>query len=238
MRKIIYAILFAISSITLYNCESNALEPTNVKYITLNEFSKAVVVPENTAVDTQVKVFISPTPSSDTTLNLELTTTMTAENYTVPTSITIPANSNEATINVNIDDKSLKRTGETMSIKLASPDDYFTGEGKVDFDISVLCESDLAGSWTYIDGRAKTINITKTGEGKYTVDGDNNFGTNYSFNISDACSNLKVTGGELQRRFSIAVSGSGTVSDDKKQITLSYTVDGYFTNRTMTLTKN
>ncbi|MDE0536693.1 hypothetical protein, partial [Tenacibaculum sp. L6] len=196
------------------------------------------VVAEGTSLNTELKIFTSSKMSSDTTIDLNITTSMVAENYTVPTSVTIPANSNEATIPLSFTDNSLNRNGETMSISFEAEQNYFSGYTNADLNISVLCPSDLAGSWTYTTGRAKTVTITETGDGTYTISADDAFGSDYSFNISDACGNLNVTGGFLEDAYGIPVSGNGSVSADKNTLTIVYTVDGYFSDREMILTKN
>ncbi|GAA4293422.1 hypothetical protein [Aestuariibaculum suncheonense] len=237
MKKIAHILLMLVTMASLQNCEDTYLPP-ELNYITLDESSMNIVVNENSSLGTELKIYTSTNMKSDTTVELNITTTMASENYTVPTSVTIPANSNEATIPLTIADNSLSRSGETMSIAFDAPEGYYTGTSKVDLNISVLCPSDLAGSWTYTSGNGKTVTITETGDGTYTVSADNAFTTSYSFNITDSCSNLIVTGGYLEDEFDIPVSGTGTVSEDKNTITLSYTVDGYFTDRSMILTKN
>lgn len=237
MKKIIYLTILTLSFITFSSCNDNSIEPTDINYITLDEYSKSIIVPEGTNVDTELKIFTSKKMSSDTSISLTVTTSMNSENYTVPVSVTIPKGDNKAVIPINFTDNSLNRMGETITISFDGPEGYFEGHSKVDLNISVLCPSDLAGSWTYSDGNLKTVTITDEGSGKYTISGDNAFSSNYYFDITDACSNITITGGQLHE-WGYTSSGSGIVSADKSTITLTYTADGLFTNRTMTLVKN
>ncbi|CAL2101951.1 lipoprotein precursor [Tenacibaculum sp. 190130A14a] len=238
MKKILYLAMLAISFMTLNSCDDDSIEVKDLSFITADAFKKDIVVVENSNLDTQVTIFTSKKMGSDTTINLNVTTSMNADNYTVPASVTIPKGDNKVVIPINFTDSSLNRMGETMSISFDGPEGYFEGNSKVDFNISVLCPSDLAGSWTYTNGNGKTVSITQTGDGTYSIGADNAFGGNYPFYISDACSNITVTGGFLADNFGIPVSGSGTVSADKSTITLTYTAEGYFTDRSMILSKN
>lgn len=237
MKKYIYLAIAIVALVFLNSCKDSSTEITDLDYITLDEFSKNLVVNENSSLDTEFKIFTSKKMDSDTTINLDITTSMAAGNYTIPTSVTIAKGSNEATIPVKLTDTSLNRMGETMSISFDAKSGTFAGVSKVDLKISVLCPSDLAGSWTYSDGNRKTVTITANGGGKYRVPGDNRFTSNYYFGITDACSNITVTPGQLDA-WGYKTSGTGTVSADKRTITLSYTADGLMTNRTMTLVKN
>ncbi len=240
MKNFRYLAIMLLSILTIVSCQDNSAEEINdFNYITIDAFEKGLVVNEGTTLDTEFKVYTSKKMGADTTINLDVTTSMSSDTYSVPVSVVIPKGSNEVTIPLSlIDDASgLNRMGETMTIAINGPEDYFTGNSKVDVSISVLCPSDLAGSWTYSDGNGKTVAITQSSAGNYSVQGDNAFGSNYYYDISDACGNITITGGRLED-FGIPVSGSGTVSADKQTITLTYTVDGYFADRTMTLVKN
>jgi len=238
MKKYKLLLILPLLFIAYNSCDDSSLDTTNINYITLDDYSKSIVVPENTSVDTELKIFTSSKMSSDTTIDLNITTSMASDNYSIPASVTIPANSNEATISISLTDNSLNRNGETMSISFNALEGYFKGYTEAELNISVLCPSDLAGSWIYTNGNGKTVSISETGDGTYTISGDNAFGSDYPFDISDACGNISITGGYLEDEFGIPVSGSGSVSEDKNTITLIYTVDGYFSDRTMILSKN
>ncbi|CAM1361852.1 exported hypothetical protein [Tenacibaculum litoreum] len=237
MKNIKLFFLFAFTFLALSSCDDNSAEEVGLKYITINETSKSVVVEENLSTDTELKIFTTQKMSSDMVVNITVNTSMAAENFSVPTSVTIPSGSNEAIIPISITDNSLNRKGETMSISFDNQEGYFSGDTIANLTISVLCPSDLAGSWTYTNGNGKTVSVTETGNGMYTISGDNQFGTDYSFNITDSCGNITVTGGEIEE-FDIPVSGSGSVSEDKNTMTIKYTVDGFFTDEEMILNRN
>ncbi|MFJ1329082.1 hypothetical protein [Capnocytophaga canimorsus] len=103
--------------------------------------------------------------------------------------------------------------------------------------LQAICPSDLAGDYVYLNGNEREVTIKSTGEGTYSVSADNAFRGKYSFEISDVCGKLKVTGGFLKDNHGIALSGHGNVDETTGNITIHYTADGYFENREMILKK-
>lgn len=97
--------------------------------------------------------------------------------------------------------------------------------------------SQIAGDYIYSDGNQKAVTITAgSGVNNFVISGDNAFTTNYAIRVNDQCGAITVTGGDIQDNFNLAVSGSGTVMDNG-DIVLSYTAQGQFADRTMTLVR-
>lgn len=238
MKTYIYYILIFISIVSITSCEEIKPEPTGIEFITFEERSLDYLLDESSTFNTELKIYTASNVSSDLTLNLNVTTSLDASNYTLPATVIIPANSNEGNIDLTIVENNLdKINGETMTIDFESPDGYFKGSTEINIKINVFCPSSIAGSYKYSDGANKDITISNgTGVNNFIVNGDNYFGTNYPFYINDQCGAITVTGGFLSDNFGIPVSGSGNVQDNG-DIVISYTVDGYFDNRTMTLVK-
>jgi hypothetical protein len=235
-NKIFYFFTFILLA-TLTGCEEN-VEPVDIEFITFQEASKSFVIDEGTTLTAEFKIYTAKKVSSDTNLSLSAIGTFDASNYSVPASVTMLANSNEATISVSITENNLdKINGETLSITIASPDGYYAGATTMDITINVFCPSTIEGSYSYSDGNQKDVTVTiGAGVNNFVVSGDNAFGTNYPFNINDQCGSIVVTGSFLEDTYDIPASGTGNVMADGS-IVLTYTVDGYFENRTMTLVK-
>ena len=239
MKKFIYHFLFAILlMLSFVNCEEGLPEPTGINFITFDEASKSFLLDEGSTINTEIKIFTASNVGSDLVIDLATTTTLDASNYTLPSSVTIPANSNEGVIELSITENNLdKINGETLDISFSSPNGYFNGETGLSITVNVFCPSEIAGSYIYSDGNQKSATITAdTNVNNFILSGDNAFGSNYFIKIKDQCGSISVTGGELQSRFGIPVSGSGTVLSNGN-IELVYTVEGYFNDRTMTLVK-
>jgi hypothetical protein len=235
-NKIFYFLTFILLT-TLSGCEESA-EPTGIDFITFGTSSETYIINKGATLNAEYKIFTATNVSSDLTLNLNVTTNIDASNYSVPSSITIPANSNEVSFSISINENNFDQIkGETMSISFSSPDGFYSGATDLDIQLNVFCPSAIAGSYKYSNGNGKAVTITAgTGINNFIVSGDNAFATNYSFNINDQCGVILVTGGYLADNFGIPVSGSGVVMSNG-DLEITYTADGYFADRTMKLVK-
>jgi hypothetical protein len=239
MKKYIFYFLSILSVATFTSCEEDATSSTGINFVTFEaDPSKSYVIDEGSTFNTEFKVFTASNVGSDTTLDLTVTTSLDAANYTVPATVTIPANSNEGTISVTIIENNLdKINGETLSIELSSPDGFFGGATELSILVNVFCPSQIAGSYAYSDGNGKAATIIAgSGVNNFILSGDNAFGTNYAIRINDQCGAITVTGGDIEDNFGLAVSGTGTVMANG-DIVMTYTAEGQFTDRTMTLVK-
>ena len=155
--------------------------------------------------------------------------------YTIPTSITMPANSNVASLQIDVEDINII-SSRVLILKLEEKSGLFIGNDN-EFTINLLriCVSDIAGAYTY--GSGKPATVTETSPNNYEVSGDGMFNANYPFNINDACDEITVTGGFLPDAYGIPIAGAGMVMPDGS-LEITYTVDGYFEERPMVLIPN
>jgi hypothetical protein len=237
MKKHIFYFLALVSIITLSSCAEETPEPTGIDFITMDEDSKSYLLNEGATLNTQFTIYTANKVSTDLTVNLDITTTLAADNYTVPASVTIPANSNEVTFDVSVTENGLdKVNGETMSIALNSPDNYFNGTDVLDLKFDVFCESSIDGSYIYSDGNGKPATIVAdSGVNKFVLSGDNRYNSNYYIELNDQCGSLSIVGGQLDV-WGYSMSGSGEVLPNGN-IVLTITAEGLYENRTMTLVK-
>lgn len=152
--------------------------------------------------------------------------------------VTIPAGSRTANLVVTVYVNELDATDpKAMVLEIVSSSQTVSSNKNVtSITLQAICPSDLAGSYVYSNGSGRDVTLTSTGTGTYSVSTDNYFRGYYPLYISDVCGTLTITGGYLQDNFGIAVSGYGSVDDDTGVITLVYTADGYFSERTMIMT--
>jgi len=187
---------------------------------------------DNIPLDKEVTITIG--------INSELTTATEGYEFSIPeTSFTIPAGSNTAKVSLKVNSENLDSNDpKIVALQiLDSSEKASNNRGVILLTLQGICPSDLSGNYKYTSGTEKDVTITETGTGTYSVSVDNAFGGDYPIYISDLCGNLTITGGYLPDNFGIDVSGTGTVSEDGNTITLVYTVDGYFSNRTMVMVK-
>lgn len=232
MKNKIFYFLTLILLTTLTGCEENA-EPTGIDFVTFETQDESYVLDLGSTLNAEYKVYTATKVGSDTSFNVTVGGSIGSSSYNVPATVTIPANSNEGTLSISISENNFDTTnGETLTLALSS-DGYFLGE-TLTIVVNVFCPSQIAGNYAYSDGNMKAATITAgSGINNFVVSGDNQFGSNYSFNINDQCGSISVTGGFLPDNFGIAVSGSGTVMANGN-VVIDYTVDGYF-SATMTL---
>lgn len=155
------------------------------------------------------------------------------------TQITIPADTNRAEFKIKVyPDKLDPYNPPSLIIKMTnSSQKASSNKGEIEVILNAICPSHLAGKYIYTNGRTREVDIVEIGTGKYSISADNAFAGLYPLYFSDFCGDLTIYGGYLPENFGIGVSGTGSVDEATGQITLYYTVDGYFENRPMILKK-
>ncbi|MFL0110654.1 hypothetical protein [Tenacibaculum maritimum] len=173
-------------------------------------------------------------------INAAQTTATAGNEFDLPkTTFTIPSGTNTAKVNLKVNSASLDpENPKVVALEiLESSKKVSSNKNIILLTLQAICPSSFEGTYKYIGGRGKTVEIKSTGVGTYSISADNIFRGTYSFNISDVCNKITVTGGFLSDNFGIAVSGGGSRDPLTGRITLSYTADGYFDSREMILEK-
>jgi len=132
MKKINLLLILSISLFAFFGCEENedVIAVSEIDYVSFEiDFAQGVDAAIATSLD--VRVFTSTIASSDRTINLIVdtaNTTLDASAYTAPTSVTIPANSNEGTFAINIDGPNVGAGGVLVFDFNADSNIAFTGD--------------------------------------------------------------------------------------------------------------
>ncbi len=240
MKKYILIFLASFSLITFISCEESAdAKISDYNYVAFSASEVDLKVDKGSTSSATYHVAVSKATSSERTYNVVVDAAMTdadPASYTIPASVTIPANATSAELKVDVQDINII-SSKVLVLKLQEEEGLIIGNGN-SFTINLLrvCVSDLAGDYTY-SSNGKPATVVQTAGGKYTVSGDDYFGSDYSFNIVDGCDILNITGGFLPDTYGINVWGSGMVMANGN-LEITYTVDGYFADRTMILVKN
>jgi len=128
MKKIKNIFLVVLTFTFLFNCE-DTYKPEPLDYVTFQtDFSKGIDAAITTPVE--VNVYAGTISSSDRSFNIMVDTDMTgldASAYTVPASVTIPANSNVGTFEVSINGPGVGDGGDLV-LSFGSGDTAYTGE--------------------------------------------------------------------------------------------------------------
>ena len=240
MKTNIFLFLISFSFLTFIGCkESLDPEISNVDFITFETNQVDLKVDKGSSNSATYEIYSSKTTNADRTYSIIVSdeTTADAASYTIPASITIPANSNVASLQIDIEDINII-SSKLLVLKLEQKDGLIIGNDNT-FKVNLLriCVSDIAGNYTYEGEDGKAATVTEISPGNYEVSGDDYFTSDYPFNIRDACDIITVTGGFLPDEYDIAVAGTGMVLSNGN-LEITYSVDGYFDDRKMVLIKN
>lgn len=174
----------AVTVSVLVGC-SNDDDFTPPNYVTFAEDAMGFAVDQNSTGTFDVKVFTSTVTGSDRTFGINVLESSTADaaSYSVPATVTIPANTNEGTITVDVTDTNISNSGETLVLAIEGESGLFVGE-PLSVSLTRNCPSDLAGTYSVVSSGTSTdgapvnnplvdfpyeVTVTKTGENTYAV---------------------------------------------------------------------
>lgn len=133
MKKTIYILAFLFGIIAFISCEENDDTPvvTNINYVGFQSDIIIGVSPTGTGTQ-EIKIATSNIVNNDRVFNIVLDanlTTADASAYTIPSSVTVPANSNIGTFNVDVVGENISPSGDDiLAIAFASEDDLLIDE--------------------------------------------------------------------------------------------------------------
>lgn len=112
-----------------FNSCTDEVDPQDTNYITFEAESFNFGVDIGSSNTNDINVYTSTVSSTERTLNLAViasATTADPASYTVPTSVTIPANSNVGTLTVTISDLNISSAGETLTLGFEAETGLYT----------------------------------------------------------------------------------------------------------------
>ncbi len=237
--------LVVVAALAFTSCagpeaSDGAVENAGFAYLSFEASSKSYLVNLGSTIDQEIKIYAGQNVSADTELQVSVSTTVASSAYTIPSSVTMAAGTNEATLNLSFTESGFDQAnGETFDVTFTAPDGYFTGDATVSITVNVFCPSALEGSYTETN-TGLPVMLTKVGgtDSQYVVSRDNYFGTAYPFTINDQCNTVTIIQSTFVDSFGIPFSGSGTTDPAAGTISMSNTLDGYYANRPFDLVKN
>lgn len=140
--KIFGALVLALS---LNSCTED-VEPTNIPYATFEYNAADIGVPPGGEMTKDVVVYTANKKGSAREIDVVVSesSSLSTDSYTIPATITIPANSNEGVLSVVFKDQSLSISEDkVLNVSLAESTDIFTGDA-LSFNVSRSCATGLS----------------------------------------------------------------------------------------------
>lgn len=189
MKKYILLFLAVLSVTCFISCdfEEDINDFTPPNYVTFEGSSFNVKVLEGESNTLDVTVYAANITDTDRTYNLITSdaTTLGESVYDFPSSITIPANSNEATFTVNLSDNGLPNAGGKLVLSLENTGDYSVGDPAT-IKVAKVCPFDIN---RFVGTFDATEVFTAGGNEGYSFLGGDAFPIELSVNPDDASGN-------------------------------------------------
>lgn len=200
MKKITFLLLISLSFFAFNGCDD---DDEIINYVSFETKSFDFGVELDGSTTNEFKIYATNKTSSDRTYDIKVVTDLSSadpNSYTVPATVTIPANTNVGVFIVKIDDLNISEDGETLVLEFGQQDGLFTGE-QMTLKIKQVCPFNEVilniqfddwpeeTSWELLDSEGNVIDFAP--EGSYA--GEKSFtkafclldGT-YTFTIYDA----------------------------------------------------
>ena len=231
MNKFIYTLIAAVSLSLFSSCDYED-DFENPNYVSFSENSANVGVDVGGSSTYDVTVYAANVTGADRQVGVvvEDATTLAASGYTVPSTVTIPAGSNEAVLNVEVSDVDLGLTGKSLVLSLQEDAALSTGEN-LEIGVNRTCVGKEFVVDFVFDGYASETSWS-------IADADGNVlvsvpATTYDDGTETASRSLCLSQGDYT--FTVGDSfGDGLTYPNLGSVTLSYagtvltTIDGAF----------
>lgn len=124
--------MFAMVSLTIVSCDYDE-DYTPPNYVTFASTQGSIGVEAGESGSFDVVVYSANVVGEDRTLDVVVSesSTLPADSYSVPATVTIPANSNEAVLTVEVTDQNIDLAGDTVIFEILPAGDLSTGESFV-----------------------------------------------------------------------------------------------------------
>jgi len=138
MKKITFLLLISLSFFAFNGCDD---DDEVINYVSFENKSFDFGVELDGSSTNEFKIYATNTTGSDRSYSINVVTDMSTadpNSYTVPATVTIPANTNVGVFAVKIDDLNISKDGETLVLEFGREEGLFTGE-KLVFNIKQVC---------------------------------------------------------------------------------------------------
>ncbi len=170
MKKITYLLLFTISLFVFNSCADKIDGTKDINFVSFEVRTPTIIVEKDGSTTTDIHVYTTQTTGSDRTFGVEVVdalTTVSSDAYTVPTTVTIPANTNEGTLSVTIADNNLVEDPVTLVLQVTAAADVFVGN-QANLKIQKHCAldvNDFVGTYSGTTGSGDETQVVTSLDG-------------------------------------------------------------------------
>lgn len=152
MKKQFLLLIMALSLSVFVGCDYDD-EFTPPNYVTFDKTAYSLNVDENSSSTMEVTVYTSNITGSDRTfaVNVDPSSTLSAAALDLPSTVTVPANSNEVTFTVGVSDTDLNNAGDKLVLTLGEEPGLTAGPAYT-INISRICPFEVIGDYTNASG--------------------------------------------------------------------------------------
>lgn len=128
MKKLTYLLMLSVFMVVFTSCEED--DDVSLNYVDFQGVSPSVIIDIDGSTTQDVVVYTSTTSGSDRTFNISVdeASTAAAGSYTVPSSVTVPAGSNEGILTIALADVDLGIGVNELILNIEKSDEYFSGD--------------------------------------------------------------------------------------------------------------
>lgn len=130
MKKITNLLMITIALFVFNGCADKIDGTVDLNYASFEANTPTIIVEKDGTTSTDIYVYTTQMTGSDRTFNIsvvEASTTVNTEAYTVPATVTVPANSNKGTLTVSVSDNNLSEDPVTLELQIDAYEDVFIG---------------------------------------------------------------------------------------------------------------
>ena len=152
MKKQFVIMIMAISTVFVGCQYDDDYTPPN--YVTFEAEEMNVPVDENSSASVDVTAYTADVAGSDRTFNISVaeSSTINADSYSVPETITVPANSNEVTFTVDFTDNSLSNEGDDVLVLELVEEQGLSAGAPLEINVAKICDFEPVGTFTNESG--------------------------------------------------------------------------------------
>ncbi len=159
MKRIAFFTLLILSAFGFNSCKDQIAGTEFLNYAAFDTNVPTIIVVKGASTNVDVNVYATQITGTAKTFDVAVvadSTTANTQSYTVPATLTIPANSNKGTITVTAIDNNLGEAPVNLMLKISSSDkDIVIGTDVITLKIQKFCPfviNDFLGSWPGTDG--------------------------------------------------------------------------------------